>query len=73
MAHCGAVALPCRVREPDRKGKVESGVDHAQKTPLQGQRFESLGKAEANHDHWEERWADTYPWPSQAAEGGHIR
>jgi len=25
---------PCRVRDPDRKGKVESGVDHAQKTPL---------------------------------------
>ena len=36
------VALPCRVRDPDRKGKVESGVGHTQKTPLQGQRFESV-------------------------------
>jgi transposase len=30
LAHYGAVALPCRVRNPDRKGKVESGVGHAQ-------------------------------------------
>ena len=28
---------------PDRKGKVEAGVGHAQKTPLRGLRFESLG------------------------------
>jgi hypothetical protein len=40
--HYGAVALPCRVADPDRKGKVESGVGHAQKTPLKGLRFESL-------------------------------
>jgi hypothetical protein len=37
LAHYGVVALPCRVRDPDRKGKVESGVGHAQKTPLKGQ------------------------------------
>src|SRR6202020_2995873 len=42
LHHYGAVALPCRVRDPDRKGKVEAGVGHAQKTPLKGQRFESL-------------------------------
>jgi hypothetical protein len=52
-------ALPCRVRDPDRKGKVESGVGHAQKTPLKGKRFESLEEAQAYLDHWEERWADT--------------
>ena len=59
LAHYGAVALPCRVRDPDRKGKVESGVGHAQKTPLKGMRFESLAEAQAYLDHWEERWADT--------------
>jgi transposase len=32
LNHYGAVALPCRVRDPDRKGKVESGVGQAQKT-----------------------------------------
>jgi len=59
LKHYGAVALPCRVRDPDRKGKVESGVGHAQKTPLKGQRFEGLEQAQAYLDHWEERWADT--------------
>jgi hypothetical protein len=46
------------VRDPDRKGKVESGVAHAQKTPLKGKRFESLEEAQAYLDHWEESWAD---------------
>lgn len=59
LAHYGAVAMPCRVRDPDRKGKVESGVGHAQRTPLKGQRFESLDEAQAYLDKWEERWADT--------------
>ena len=58
LAHYAVTALPCRVRDPDRKGKVESGVGHAQKTPLKGQRFESLVEAQAYLDHWEERWAD---------------
>jgi hypothetical protein len=58
LQHYGAVALPCRVRDPDRKGKVESAVGHAQKTPLKGRRFESLAEAQAYLDHWEERWAD---------------
>ena len=59
LAHYGVVAMPCRVRDPDRKGKVESGVGHAQKTPLKGQRFESLEEAQAYLDQWELRWADT--------------
>ena len=59
LAHYGVTALPCRVRDPDRKGKVESGVAHAQKTPLKGKCFESLEEAQAYLDHWEERWADT--------------
>jgi hypothetical protein len=59
LQHYGAVAVPCRVGDPDRKGKVESGVGHAQKTPLKGLCFESLEEAQAYPDHWEERWADT--------------
>ena len=59
LAHYGAVAMPCRIQDPDRKGKVESGVGHAQKTPLKGLRFESLNEAQAYLDHWEQRWADT--------------
>ncbi len=59
LTHYGVVALPCRVNDPDRKGKVESGVGHAKRTPLKGLRFESLEQAQAYLDRWEERWADT--------------
>ncbi|MGH9905238.1 MAG: IS21 family transposase [Pyrinomonadaceae bacterium] len=59
LAHYGAVALPCRVNDPDRKGKVEAGVGHAKRTPLKGQRFESLEQAQAYLDRWETNWADT--------------
>src|SRR6202789_1340923 len=58
LAHYGVTALPCKVRDPDRKGKVESGVNHAQMTPLKGKKFESLEEAQAYLHHWEERWAD---------------
>jgi hypothetical protein len=59
LKHYRMVALPCQVKDPDRKGKVEAGVGHAQKTPLKGLRFESLDQAQAYLDRWEERWADT--------------
>jgi transposase len=58
LAHYGAVALPCRIQDPDRKGKVESGVGHAQRA-LQGKRFESLEEAQAYLDGWETNCADT--------------
>jgi transposase len=59
LRHYNVVALPCRVRDPDRKGKVERGVGHAKNTPLKGLRFESLEEAQTYLDHWETRWADT--------------
>src|SRR5262245_57970744 len=59
LAHYGVVALPCRVGDPDRKGKVEAGVGHTQKTPLHGQRFETLEQAQAYLDRWDAHWADT--------------
>lgn len=59
LAHYGVVPLPCRIQDPDRKGKVESGVGHAQKTPLKGKRFESLEGAQAYLDRWEATCADT--------------
>jgi len=59
LQHYGTVPLPCRVGHADRKGKVESGVAHAQKTPLKGLRFESLEEAQTYLDHWEARWGDT--------------
>jgi len=59
LAHPGTVALPCRVGDPDRKGKVESGIGHTQRTPLQGLRFETIEAAQAYLDRWDTHWADT--------------
>ena len=59
LAHYGVVALPCRVRDPDRKGKVESGIGHTQKTPLRGLRFDTPEAAQTYLDQWDARWADT--------------
>ena len=59
LAHHGAVAMPCRIQDPNRKGKVESGIGHTQRTPLKGLRFESLEEAQAYLDRWETHWADT--------------
>ena len=59
LRHYNIVPLPCRVADPDRKGKVERSVGHAKNTPLKGLRFESLEEAQTYLDHWEARWADT--------------
>jgi transposase len=59
LTHYGVVGLPCRVGDPDRKGKVEAGVGHAKKTPLRGLRFESLDEAQGYLDRGEAHWADT--------------
>ena len=45
LRHYGAIALPARVGHPDRKGKGEAGVGHAQNTPLKGPRFDTLEEA----------------------------
>src|SRR5881409_609959 len=58
LAHYGVVALPCRVGDPDRKGKVESAIGHTQ-AALKGLRFETLAAAQAYLDRWDARWADT--------------
>jgi transposase len=59
LKHYGVTVLPCRPYHPNRKGKVESSVGHAQRTPLKGMRFDSLEAGQAYLDRWEENWADT--------------
>lgn len=57
LSHYGAVADPCRIGDPNRKGAVENAIQHTQSTALKGRRFDSI---EAQNDwlaHWEERWA----------------
>lgn len=42
LAHYGVVADPCRVRDPNRKGTVESAIQHTQATALKGRKFDSI-------------------------------
>ncbi len=58
LAHYGTAALTCRVRDPDRKGKVEADVKAAQRAHC-GLRFESLADAQAYYDERAECWDDT--------------
>jgi transposase len=57
LAHYGVVADPARVRDPNRKGTVESAIQHTQATALHGRRFETLEEQNEFLLHWEERWA----------------
>ncbi len=57
LAHCGSVADPARVADPDRKGSVENAIQHTQNTALKGRRFESIEEQNQHLMHWEERWA----------------
>lgn len=57
LAHYGVVADPARVRDPNRKGTVESAIQHTQSTALKGKRFESIAEQNAYLQHWEETWA----------------
>lgn len=57
LKHYGVVADAARVRDPNRKGTVESAIQHTQATALKGRRFDSI---EAQNDflaHWETNWA----------------
>ncbi len=57
LAHYGAIADVCRVRDPNRKGTVESAIQHTQSTALKGRKYESIEAQNAWLSHWEERWA----------------
>jgi transposase len=57
LAHYEAVADTCRVGDPNRKGTVESAIQHTQSTALKGRKFESIEEQNAWLAHWEERWA----------------
>ena len=58
LAHYGAIGFPARVRDPDRKGKVEAGVKAGQ-LKFKGLSFESIEEAQEYIDRWQRNWADT--------------
>jgi transposase len=57
LAHYGVVADPARPGDPDRKGTVESAIQHTQTTALKGREFSSIEKQNEFLSGWEERWA----------------
>ncbi len=57
LVHYGVVADPARIRDPNRKGTVESAIQHTQATALKGRRFESIEAQNSYLAHWEENWA----------------
>jgi hypothetical protein len=57
LAHYGVTADPARVRDPNRKGTVESAIQHTQATALKGKRFASIEEQNTYLMHWEEKWA----------------
>jgi transposase len=57
LAHYGVVGVPAKVRDPDRKGKVERGVGYAQ-LRLEHRRFDSLAEAQSFLDTWTSTVAD---------------
>ena len=57
LAHYSAVADPARIADPNRKGVVESAIQHTQSTALKGRKFESIEEQNQWLAHWEERWA----------------
>lgn len=57
LKHYQVVADPARVRDPNRKGTVESAIQHTQSTALKGRRFESIEEQNEFLAHWEQNWA----------------
>lgn len=57
LAHYGVVADPARPGDPDRKGTVESAIQHTQSTALKGREFSSVEEQNEFLANWEERWA----------------
>lgn len=57
LSHYGAVADPCRVADPDRKGTVENAIKHTQDTALKGREYDTIEAQNEWLMRWEECWA----------------
>ena len=56
--HYGCSILPAKVRRPEHKGKVESGINYSQNA-LKGRKFNSLAEENEFLRSWEKNVADT--------------
>jgi transposase len=57
--HYGFIPIPCKVRTPEHKGKVESNIKYVQNNALKGKRFTSLEEQNRYLRHWNKTWAST--------------
>lgn len=51
-ANCGFDPIPCRVRAPQEKGKIESGVKYVQSSFINGRKFASYSDMEKRLKEW---------------------
>lgn len=57
--HYGFIPIPCKVRTPEHKGKVESNIKYVQNNALKGKRFNSLEEQNRYLRGWNKTWAST--------------
>jgi transposase len=57
--HYGFIPIPCKVRTPEHKGKVESNIKYIQNNALKGKRFNSLEEQNQYLRQWNKTWAST--------------
>lgn len=57
--HAGFIPMPCRIRTPEHKGKVESSIDYTQENALKGKSFASLDEQNRYLKQWNRTWAST--------------
>lgn len=57
--HYGFIPIPCKVRTPEHKGKVESNIKYVQNNALSGKRFDDLEAQNSYLRHWNKTWAST--------------
>ncbi len=50
--HCGFYALPCRVRQPQEKGKVESGIKYIKNNFFAGRQFKTYEDLSQQLRYW---------------------
>ena len=74
LQHYGAVRSALPRRDPDRKGKVESGRRPCEEYAAERTRFESLEEAQTYLDHWEDALGrHAHSRHHQAAGRRHVR
>lgn len=54
--HCGFEPLPCRVRQPQEKGKVESGIKYVKNNFFAGRQFKTYADLKTQLKEWTESY-----------------